>query len=145
MKKHEPDIRAISDSHIRRVDKLYRMCAGLASTLLSYESRVIELKIRKSKRWPKPPEETARQLAEAWKHHNWELNNAVGYLVHIYDRRTDPGFFVPARSVQDREEAAALADKIRESAEEPPGDVLVATVQGRFDDPPPPKWRRSPE
>ena len=64
MKEEEIDIHAISQSHVRRIDKFYRMCAGLSSELVSFRSGVIELEIRKSGRWPKSPEVTARQLAE---------------------------------------------------------------------------------
>ena len=71
------DIEAISRRHIYSIDKLYRMHGGLSSDLVSYDSGVIELEIRKGKRWPKPPELKARQLAECWKSSNRELSNAA--------------------------------------------------------------------
>lgn len=128
------DIHTISQRHVRGIDKFYRMYAGLSSELLSYESGVIELEIRRSARWPKPPEETAAQLAECWRGHNEELADAVAFLVHIYERKTDPGFFLPTDSLKGAEGAAILAKKIRETVNVP-ADILIATVRGRFDQP----------
>jgi len=142
MKEDEIDIQAISQSHVRRFDKWYRMCAGLSSDLVSYESGVIELEIRKSARWPKSPLVTARQLAEDWRRANPGLSDAVAFLVHIYEQRTDPGFLVPSRSVQGREGVEAIAKKIRETMKAPSADVLLATVRGRFDAPLPPELER---
>jgi len=141
MKEQELDIRAISQRHIHSVDKLYRMCAGVASELISYESGVIELEVRKGKRWTKTPEVTARQFAESWRKGNRELADAVAFLVHIYDKPTPPGFSVPADSLSDDDAIAALADRIRAIMRAPDPDVLVATVRGRFDHPRPPELR----
>jgi len=128
----EIDIKAISQRHIHRIDKLYRMCAGLSSDLVSYESGVIELEIRKGKRWPKPPEVTARQLAECWRHSNRELSGAVAFVVHIYEQRTPTGFSVPAGQLQDKEAVSVFAESIRQLIKAPVADILIATVRGRF-------------
>ena len=129
------DIKTISQRHVRRIDKFYRMCAGLSSELLSYESGVIELEIRKSTRWDKSPRETANQLAECWRSGNPELAGASRFLVHIYERKTDPGFIIPKNLVEGAEGAAVRAKMIRETVDAPVADILIATLRGRFTHP----------
>ena len=129
------DIKAISQRHIHRIDKLYRMHGGLSSELVSYESGVIELEIRKGKRWPKPPEVTARQLAECWRSSNQELSGAVAFVVHLYEQETSTGFSVPTSQLQDKKAVLTLAESIRETIKAPVADILIATVRGRFDHP----------
>ena len=81
-KKLSPELEAVRDKHIRKVDKFYRMYGGLSSDLISFEKHVIELEIRFSNRWPKPLETTAKQLAKSWQR-NKLLNEANSYVVHL--------------------------------------------------------------
>ena len=136
--KEKLDIKAISRRHVNRIDKLYRMHGGLSSELLSYESEVIELEIRKGKRWPKVPKVTARQLADCWKSSNHELSGAVAFVVHIYEQTAPTGFSVPADQLKNNDAISALAEIIRNMMESPVADILITTVRGRFDDPLPP-------
>ena len=131
------DIEAISRRHIYSIDKLYRMHGGLSSDLVSYDSGVIELEIRKGKRWPKPPELKARQLAECWKSSNRELSNAVAFIVHIDEHKAPTGFSVPADLLKNKDAISALAESIRQTINAPRADILIATVRGRFDHPRP--------
>lgn len=135
MEEEEIDIKAVSLSHVQRIDKLYRMHGGLSSELVSYESGVIELEIRKGERWKKTPEVTARQLAECWKSHNRELSGAVAFVVHIYEQKTPTGFSVPTSELQGKEAISILAQSLLKSLSAPKVDILIATVRGRFDHP----------
>jgi hypothetical protein len=105
--------------------------------LVSYDSGVIELEIRKGKRWPKPPELKARQLAECWKSSNQELSNAVAFIVHIDEHKAPTGFSVPADLLKNKDAISALAESIRQTINAPRADILIATVRGRFDHPRP--------
>lgn len=140
MKDQELDIDAINLSHAHRIDKWFRMYAGLSSELMSYESGVIELEIRKSAKWTRSHEATARQFADTWKRSNQELSEAVAFLVHLYDRKVPPGFIQPASSASTKEGRAALAETIKRIVEAPVEDIMLATVRGRFDDPLPPGY-----
>jgi len=131
------DIKAVSQRHVSSIDKLYRMHGGLSSELISYDSGVIELEIRKGKWWPKTPEVTARQLAECWKSRNRELSDAVAFVVHIYEEKTPTGFSVPADQLKNKDAISVLAETIRQMIEAPRADILIATVRGRFDNPRP--------
>lgn len=129
------DIRAISIRHVNRIDKLYRMHGGLASVLVSYQSVVIELEIRHSSKWGKPPDVTARQLAECWRKSNPELSDAVAFVVHIYEISTSPGFSVPAKKLTSQEALDSLFDLLKAMANKPEPDILLAIVRGRFGEP----------
>jgi hypothetical protein len=87
-------ISELNNKFIRRIDKKYRMFAGLASELVDYRDDIIYLHISISKRWPKPPEVTASQLAGDWKTYNPELAGARGYDVRIARIQNDTGFSV---------------------------------------------------
>ena len=89
-KKLSPELEAVRDKHIRKVDKFYRMYGGLSSDLISFEKHAIELEIRYSKRWPKPLGTTAKQLAKSWQR-NKLLNEANSYVVHFYKRTNNTG------------------------------------------------------
>ena len=101
-----PALSTVSDKHIHGVDKFYRMFAGLSSYLLSYENGIIELEIRFSKRWPKPVEETALQLANSWRRNDL-LQKAKGYHVHLYKRIVNPGI---ARQTPNQENKDAMEE-----------------------------------
>ena len=135
----QPDsinIAAISDRHIRRIDKLYRMHGGLSSNLLSYDDQVIELEIRKTARWNRSPEVTARQLADSWRSGNAELSGAVAFLVHLYEQHVPTGFSVAAEDLKTMDALDVLVAQIKQMANPSP-DILIAKVRGRFDHPPP--------
>jgi len=129
------DLSEVADRHIYSVDKLYRMHAGISSDLVSYEDEIIELEIRVTERWPKSHEVTALQLANCWRR-NRELDQAKGYLVHIYDIQRPVGLSVSAQ--KSSVEAPAREEWLRSFVEamkamaEPRGDVLVATIRGEF-------------
>ena len=95
-------IAELNRQFIIKADKLYRMHAGLASELVDYRDGIICLHISVSKRWPKPPEVTARQLAGDWKSHMPELRDARGYDVRIVRIQNDTGFAVSPELVRDK-------------------------------------------
>ena len=129
------DLREVAREYINRIDKHYRMHAGLSSDLVSYEDGIIELEIRVTKRWPKSHEVTALQLANSWRW-NDELVQAKGYLVHIYDVQRPVGLSVPAHKssaegpTQDEWLESVVA--AMKAMAEPSTDVLAATVRGEF-------------
>tara|TARA_R110002096_G_scaffold233047_8_gene423027 strand:- start:2129 stop:2551 length:423 start_codon:yes stop_codon:yes gene_type:complete len=131
----EIDIQAISQRHICSIDKLYRMYGGLSSNLISYDNQVIELEIRKSSKWTKTPEVTARQLADCWKR-NRELSDAVAFVVHLYKQHGPTGIFTPKKSLRSPDALEALLEKMKQMAAPKP-DILVGTIHGRFDQPKP--------
>jgi len=76
-------IKNINARHIPSVDKLYRMHGGLASELVGYRNQTMQLKINLTEKWPKPPLETARLLAQSWKKANPELADGVFFDVKL--------------------------------------------------------------
>lgn len=50
MKFNSQKIQEINYSHVRRVDKIYRMHAGLSSELMSYENDAVFLQIKNTNR-----------------------------------------------------------------------------------------------
>ena len=134
----EFDIREVANRHINSTDKLYRMCAGLSSDLVSYEDQTIELAIRVTRRWPKSHEVTALQLAESWRREP-ELSQARGYVVHIYRSERPVGLSVPVPtgsadgpSFPPRREWLEAVVAALKAMQGPSTDVLVATVRGDF-------------
>jgi hypothetical protein len=76
-------IQDINHRHIKNVDKLYRMFAGLSSELLEYSDQTLQIAIECSEKWKKPVEDTALQIAESWKTSNPELQHAKYYQAII--------------------------------------------------------------
>jgi len=130
------DIAAISNRHICRIDKLYRMYGGLSSKLLSYDDQVIELEIRKSALWSKSPEVTARQLSNDWRRCNAELSGAIAFIVHLYEQHVPTGLFVAAEELKTMDALDVFVAQVKRMADPSP-DILIATVRGRFDQQPP--------
>ncbi|MBI5009229.1 MAG: hypothetical protein HZB98_06185 [Bacteroidia bacterium] len=77
------DYAELNEDHCRRVDKLYRQFAGLASEIISYRNKTLELEIRISSRWPKDPETTAKQISKDWRSAHECLKKAKFYKVKL--------------------------------------------------------------
>jgi hypothetical protein len=113
----------LNEEHCRSVDKLYRMFGGLASKIISYEKRTIELEIRISKRWPKDPTTTAIQLSKCWREHNDSLKDARFYKVTLVflNPNQDTGGILNISPNQDmqlfNQEAKDLCQKLNNSGE----------------------------
>ena len=112
------------------------MHGGLSSKLLSYDDQVIELEIRKSARWKKSPEVTARQLADCWQSSNAELRDAVAFIVHLYEQHAPTGFSMAAEELNTMGALDLLLAQLKRMADPRP-DILISTIRGRFDQPPP--------
>ena len=129
-----PELEEIRDNHIHRRDKCYRMYGGLASDLISFENQIIELEIRFADRWSKSPDVTALQLASAWKE-NKILEQATGYLVHLFKRVSNPGVVaqVPKSDTRDKiDEFCSEFIEALKAAADTTNDQYIGSVKGSF-------------
>ena len=130
-----PELEEIRVHHIHRRDKCYRMYGGLASNLISFENQIIELEIRFADRWSKAPDVTALQIATGWKD-NKILNQATGYLVHLFKRRSNPGVVaqVPKSENQDKvdEFCSAFIADLKATADNT-NEEYLQSVRGVFE------------
>lgn len=62
-------IQALSQAHIRHVDKWYRMFAGLSSDLKRYEDGILTLEIHNTAQHLPSDDVTALKMARSWV--NW--------------------------------------------------------------------------
>ena len=129
-----PELEEIRDRHIHSRDKCYRMYGGLASNLLSFENHIIELEIRHADRWSKPPDVTALQIATGWKD-NKILNQATGYLVHLFRRVNNPGVVaqVPKSERQNKvDEFCSEFIEALKAAADTSNDQYLESIKGEF-------------
>ena len=128
-------LQEVCDYHVSHVDKLYRMCAGLSSELISFKGKVLEIEIRHSDKWKKDPAETADQLAKSWRR-NTLLSKATSYRTHIYKREESGGTLACAPSeikagVELDAFASLVVSKLK-AASDNTKDKFIETVEGRF-------------
>lgn len=119
-------LRTIRKRHIDRVDKHYRMRAGLASVLTGYTAGMLGIEIRVYKRWRKPLNETAQEIARNWRAEP-ELQNARSYRVWIYKATHPVGFWIPAQELNLR-----MVYELARHVKDPQPDILLADVSGLF-------------
>ena len=129
-----PELEEIRIHHIHSSDKCYRMYGGLASNLISFENHIIELEIRHADRWSKAPDVTALQIATGWKD-NKILNQATGYLVHLFRRVNNPGVVaqVPKSERQNKvdEFCSEFIEALKEAADTS-NDQYLESIKGEF-------------
>jgi len=129
-----PELEEIRVHHIHSSDKCYRMYGGLASNLLSFENHIIELEIRHADRWSKAPDLTALQIATGWKD-NKILNQATGYLVHLFRRVNNPGVVaqVPKSERQNKvDEFCSEFIEALKAAADTSNDQYLESIKGEF-------------
>jgi hypothetical protein len=129
-----PELEEIRIHHIHSSDKCYRMYGGLASNLLSFENHIIELEIRHADRWSKAPDVTALQIATGWKD-NKILNQATGYLVHLFRRVNNPGVVaqVPKSERQNKvDEFCSEFIEALKAAADTSNDQYLESIKGEF-------------
>ena len=129
-----PELEEIRIHHIHSRDKCYRMYGGLASNLLSFENHIIELEIRHADRWSKAPDVTALQIATGWKD-NKILNQATGYLVHLFRRVNNPGVVaqVPKSERQNKvDEFCSEFIEALKAAADTSNDQYLESIKGEF-------------
>jgi hypothetical protein len=129
-----PELEEIRIHHIHSSDKCYRMYGGLASNLLSFENHIIELEIRHAERWSKAPDVTALQIATGWKD-NKILNQATGYLVHLFRRVNNPGVVaqVPKSERQNKvDEFCSEFIEALKAAADTSNDQYLESIKGEF-------------
>ena len=129
-----PELEEIRVHHIHSSDKCYRMYGGLASNLLSFENHIIELEIRHAERWSKAPDVTALQIATGWKD-NKILNQATGYLVHLFRRVNNPGVVaqVPKSERQNKvDEFCSEFIEALKAAADTSNDQYLESIKGEF-------------
>ena len=76
-------IEQINQKSIKAFDYWYRIYHGTGSEFIDYNG-IIYLKIRFSEQWKIPQDEIALRLANCWRKHNPELNEAVGFVATLY-------------------------------------------------------------
>ena len=129
-----PELEEIRIYHIHSRDKCYRMYGGLASNLISFENKIIELEIRHAERWSKAPDVTALQIATGWKD-NKILNQATGYLVHLFRRVNNPGVVaqVPKSEKQNKvDEFCSEFIEALKAAADTSNDQYLESIKGEF-------------
>jgi hypothetical protein len=130
-----PELEEIRVHHIHSSDKCYRMYGGLASNLLSFENHIIELEIRHADRWSKAPDVTALQIATGWKD-NKILNQATGYLVHLFKRRNNPGVVAQAPKSENRDKVDEFCSEFiaaLKAAADTTNDEYLESIKGVFE------------
>jgi len=96
----EAEVSAIASRHIKNIDKLYRMYAGISSRLKSYNKGIITLEIHNSEKTKPSDFNTAREFALKWACVNKELKQAEGFVVSFY-KTVSTGFAINAESADD--------------------------------------------
>ncbi|MDA0195590.1 MAG: hypothetical protein O2887_08070 [Bacteroidetes bacterium] len=106
----QQEVLSISQRHILSVDKMYRMHAGVSSSLTAVKEGIVYLEVNVNIKWleKKSPLKTAKQFADSWRHGNKELRAASGYIVNIFQTNRIAGFTLPAKKWNSR-----LADELR--------------------------------
>lgn len=94
----DAEVSAIASRYIKNIDKLYRMYAGISSSLKSYNNGIITLEIHNSEK--KKPSDFNTAIALKWASRNIELKQAEGFVVSIY-KTVSTGFAIPADGTND--------------------------------------------
>ena len=81
------DLEKINRRHFMETDMYYRVGYGLSSKLLEYNNGVFILEVVIGRKWTKPYNETAHELAYCWKDSHSELSHALACKVYIIDAK----------------------------------------------------------
>jgi hypothetical protein len=131
--KESLDLAGINKRHVRGVDKWYRMYAGAASNLTSFDNGIIYLDIHVDNRLDQPLAEITRKIAESWLMEE-ELRCADGYLAHIYKtERPSGGMAVP--NPGGLEALAGQLLHLVNGLAKQFSDVLITTISGSYANP----------
>ena len=103
-------LRAINHRHIRRVDKFYRMYAGLSSQLVRFEDDIMYVEIMNTERHILSTFNTAVAFASRWREWNEELAPARGFVVVFKKAKKPTGFSIPVS-----EDTKSLASKVNDA------------------------------
>ena len=138
-----PELIEIADSHVRRVDKWYRIAGWLRSKLISFEKGTIELEIHSSPKWTKDNQTTALQLAKSWKK-NRLLDQANSYLVHLFKSKSPSGKISPLPKVEDWDKKLldfcdSFISGLIASQDQNEG-IYLGKIEGKFTKGDPNKW-----
>ena len=115
----EAEVSAIASRYVRNYDKLYRMHAGISSSLKSYNNGIITLEIHNSEKKKPSDFNTAIAFALKWASRNIELKQAEGFVVSIY-KTVSTGFTIPADGADD----SILQQLIKELKESKPTKLI---------------------
>lgn len=96
----EAEVLAIASRYIKNYDKLYRMYAGISSSLKSYKNGIITLEIHNSEKKKPSDFNTAIAFALKWVSRNIELKQAEGFVVSFY-KTVSTGFAINAEGADD--------------------------------------------
>ncbi|TXB66197.1 hypothetical protein FRY74_06385 [Vicingus serpentipes] len=121
------ELNRINESHIMRVDKLYRMHGGLSSRLISYQNQTMFLEIIISNRWRKDNLTTANQIAKCWKEYNNQLANSSFFNVKIKRTEGETGFVMGLKEKQSKTD---LKKKIENLVRGEKNTILIETIKG---------------
>lgn len=94
----QSEVKALSLSHIKGVDKWNRMLQGLASDLERYENGILYLKIDNTETKLSSSQKTAVEIAHTWVRFNDKLKGAKGFVAMFYTSGST-GFMVNADAV----------------------------------------------
>jgi len=109
----EAEVSAIASKYVRNYDKLYRMYAGISSSLKSYNNGIITLEIHNSERKKPSDYQTAIAFALKWASRNIELKQAEGFVVSFY-KIASTGFAINAEGA-DNATLQKLISELKES------------------------------
>ena len=109
----EAEVSAIASRYVKNYDKLYRMYAGISSSLKSYSNGIITLEIHNSERKKPSDFNTAIAFALKWASRNIELKQAEGFVVSFY-KIASTGFAINAEGA-DNVTLQKLISELKES------------------------------
>jgi len=109
----EAEVSAIASRYVRNYDKLYRMYAGISSSLKSYSNGIITLEIHNSEKKKPSDFNTAIAFALKWASRNIELKQAEGFVVSFY-KIASTGFAINAEGA-DNATLQKLISELKES------------------------------
>jgi hypothetical protein len=109
----EAQVSEIASRYIKNYDKLYRMHAGISSSLKSYNNGIITLEIHNSEKSKPSDFNTALSFALQWACRNTELKQAEGFVVSFY-KTGSTGFAIPIEGADDST-LQKLVSEIKES------------------------------
>ena len=115
----EAEVSAIASRYIKNIDKMYRMYAGISSSLKSYNNGIITLEIHNSEKKKPSDFNTAIEFALKWACLNKELKEAEGFVVLFY-KTGSTGFAISAEGAKD----ATLKKLISELKESKPTKLI---------------------
>ena len=131
-----PELREVASLHVHRIDKLYRMYAGIASDLKGFTDESMILEVRIGQRPPNPLEEMVRKLAASW-HAEPELRSAKRFVAYVYTNNRPVGLSVDTSPFQrgDIKGFAEVLVKQLRALGEPRTDVLLEVIEGELPEP----------